>query len=69
MTLVERMKDYVYWLSDGYELVQEAVVEIVRLRAVIERLGSNEAFDLPTSNVSREEKMRMDFARKALIDD
>tara|TARA_R100001530_G_scaffold13727_7_gene12588 strand:+ start:5465 stop:5761 length:297 start_codon:yes stop_codon:yes gene_type:complete len=45
----------------------EDVDEIERLRKVIARLGSNEAFDVATANVSKEEKMRRDFACAALV--
>ena len=40
--------------------------QIERLTAVIDRLGSNEAFDVATSNVPKELDMRLDFARAAL---
>ncbi len=36
------------------------------LRAKLERLGSNEAFDVATADISDELKMRIDFARAAL---
>lgn len=50
----------------GRACLEWCVNEIDRLRTVITRLGSNEAFDLPTMQVSAELDMRMKFARDAL---
>lgn len=45
---------------------KKLTAEVDRLRAALTRLGSMEAFDVATSAVSDEIKMRVDFARAAL---
>lgn len=47
-------------------ILDAAANEIERLRIIIARLGSSEAFDVSTSDISDELKMRMDYARAAI---
>lgn len=50
-------KDRIRWLS----------AQLAVSQAALARLGSMEAFDVATANVSKEEKMRIDFARAHII--
>jgi myosin heavy subunit len=53
-----------YVASD--KALEDRNAEVKRLRSVIERLGSHEAFHVATPDIPEELCMRMEFAREAL---